>query len=596
MQKKLKYIFKRNWGKVRFQALLLLLLLSCSAHLIGQSPYFTKSAANDFLGGATIQSIYESELGFLWLGTNQGVYRYDGLEFKAYELPSDSTVSSSIVSTIYQTSNKQMLIAFEDGNLYEPSYDGQLILWEDTKLFDLSTPITGLWETQDQLWIATYGEGLLISTPDSIYRYDQDNGLLGNDIYEIIVDEASQKVYLATDLGINTCSMVGNEVQIENQTTESGLSGYVIQSLKRDPEGVYVGTFENGVFFWNPAKQSVLKLFEEWDFGSVTSIELFEDRELWIGTERRGLIQYQLNDQTFRLINEVDGLGLGRIEDLHKDAEGNLWVVSSTLGLIKANRHFDFLGKSVEQIQNIQALATDQNNQLWIGTQDGVFIMETQEGERTYTQPLGELQVNVLSLFQDINGCMWIGTFGDGIYIYDPDTEQIRHLTQEDGLVDGSVLSIDGVDNKIWVGTFAGVTQFIAPEDIFFEADIPYNLYDVEEKLNAVFIYKVFVDSKKRTWLGTDSEGINTIEEEELSYYAGADTIPFKSVYSITEDLQGDIWFTTTTEGLFRFDGETFLRFGLEDGLRNLNITSLITDVKGNILILHPNGIDILDP
>lgn len=599
MQKKSKYTFKLRWDKVRLRTLLYLVLISCSTHLLGQSPYFTKPAANDFLGGVTIQNIYESKLGFLWLGTNQGVFRYDGTDFKQYTLPTDTIAQSSMVSTIYQTKDNQMLIAFDDGRLYRPSFDGQLVPWDRSRELQIAVPITGLWENQDQLWMATYGQGLIIATPDSIYRYDQEKGLLGNDLYEMVVDEEHQKIYLATDRGVNVCSMRDGIVNIETHTAESGLPGYVIQSLKIDKNKTFcVGTFENGVFSWDPETKAIMPLFQDWNYGSVTSLELFEGRELWVGTERRGLIQYQLESQTYRLINEVDGLSIGRVEDLHKDSEGNLWVVSNTLGLIKANRYFDFLEKNIEAVQNIQAIATDQNNQLWIGTQDGVFIMdkEEEEGENRYKKALEDIETNVLSLFADERGYMWIGTFGDGIYIYDPDTDQVRHLTKEDGLVDGSVLSIDGYDDKIWVGTFAGVTQFILPEDVFSEVDMSYNLYDAENQLNAAFIYKVFVDSKKRTWLGTDSEGVNAIEDEDLSYYAGADSIPFKSVYSITEDLQGDIWFTTTTEGLFRYNGEDFLRFGLENGLRNLNITSLITDDQGNILVLHTNGIDILDP
>ena len=596
MQKKLKYVLTQSWLKVKPLVVLSLLLAFAVNPVKAQFAYFTNSPAKDFFKDISVTHLFESEFGFIWLGTDQGIYRYDGLSYKPYLLENDSLERSRSVSTIYEDANQLIWIGFEDGQIYHPTYEGGLEPWMGNQEITINKPVTNIYKRGQETWIATYGQGLYIQTPDSLYLINTDNGLLADDIYEMVLDSQGT-AYLATDRGINIIKLEEQAIELESVTADDGLPGYVIRTLLPDQSGgFWAGTYDNGVFYWNPEQQSIRTPFENWEYGIVNSLELFEDQELWIGTERKGLIQYDLKTQSAYNYTEINDLGVGRIFDLHKDKEGNLWVLSNALSVIKSNRKFEFLEKESTTIRNIQAIFSDHDNQLWVGTQEGVYQVSQENGRVQYQRELPQIESNILSLYEDPYHNLWIGTFGEGIYIYNLDNGAIRQLGTTDGLVDGSVLSIDGYDNKIYVGTLAGVTQFTINENVIREPDIPYNQYNADDKLNAAFIYKVFVDSKGNVWLGTDSEGINRIQNDRLTYFSGSDQVRFNSVYSITEDLQGNIWFTTLNEGIFRYDGQEFERFGTEEGLRNLNISSLITDRQGNILILHPSGIDIMNP
>lgn len=584
-----------SWHKVN-RVILLILFCGIGQYSFAQQPNFLPSTANDLLGDLTASKIFESSFGYLWIGTDQGLYRFDGLEYKAYDLPKDSSFASIEVSTLYETQKAEIWVAFANGQIFSPTFSGDLQPVTLTGLTDLYSPIRSIVEYKDQIWLATYGQGLYVLTPDNTYNFTVADGLSGNDLYQMSLDSTGL-AYLATDRGVNTLRLTEKEAIIKKITLAEGLSANVIRTMENDgQDGFFIGTYDNGVYYWDPKSNQEQVLIKDWDFGVINSLSVFPEREIWIGTERKGLIQYDLRTKTYQVFSEIDGRSIGRILDLHKDQEGNLWILSNALNILKTNRRFDFIPATSPEVKEIQALLTDANDQLWLGTQTGVFQLKSEDGQFRYERKFPEIQANILSLYQDPMGNLWIGTFGEGIYIYNPSNEKIRHLTTEDGLVDGSVLSIDGNQEHIWVGTLAGVTEFELEADIMASEMIPYQRFEQEPQLNATFIYKVFVDSKNRVWLGTDSEGINLIEEDQVSYFKGTDSIAFNTVYSITEDLNGNIWFTSANNGLIKFDGETFLPFGMEDGLRNLNINSLTTDPRGNILLVHAGGIDLFDP
>lgn len=583
-----------NWHKVK-RILSLILLWGIGLSSYAQTPNFLPSVANDLLGDLTASKVFESSLGYLWLGTDQGLYRFDGIEYKAYDLPKDSAFASLEVSAFHETKNAELWVTLSNGQIFSPTFSGDLRPVGLPGLSKLYSPIRSIAEYEDQIWLATYGQGLYILTPDSSYNFKVEDGLSGNDLYQIAID-SSGLAYLATDRGINTLRLENQQATIQKITAAEGLPDHVIRTMGIDDQGgFFIGTYDNGIYYWNPESGKEELLIEDWDFGVINSLAVFPEREVWIGTDRKGLIQYDLRSKTYQVFSEVDGLSIGRVLDLHKDQEGNLWILSNALNILKTNRRFEFIKNTSPDVQEIQALLKDHQDQLWLGTQTGIFQLNLENDLEQYERVLPEIEANILALYQDEANNLWIGTFGEGIYIYNAEQQEMRHLTTEDGLVDGSVLSIDGNGTKVWAGTLAGVTAFQLESNVMDQTMIPYQQFSEETQLNASFIYKVFVDRQDRVWLGTDNEGINLIDNGAIRYFPGTDSISFNTVYSITEDFEGNIWFTSSNNGLIKFDGTAFSVFGQEAGLRSLNINSLTTDENGNLLMVHAAGIDLLN-
>src|SRR5690606_30082787 len=140
-----------------------------------------------------------------------------------------------------------------------------------------------------------------------------------------------------------------------------------------------------------------------------------------------------------------------------KDVGGNIWVVSNTNKVHVANRQFE---KIPQKLPQIQALLVDYNDRLLIGTQKGLYLHQKKDkGESVYSEVKEAKNLNILSLYEDQFKNIWIGTFGDGVYVLNTEKAQVRLITEKDGLTNDNVISIQGKKNKLWLATFGGVTE-----------------------------------------------------------------------------------------------------------------------------------------
>lgn len=549
---------------------------------------------------AKIELIFEAQNSLLWFGTSEGLFSYDGLEFVPF-LKNDTT--SNHVRTIYQDVNGLIWVGYEDGSIATLEKQ-QLVDWQPEEGTPI-VPITGLGEDgQGNFWVATYGEGVYYKEGRHLYNINIDDGLLGEDIYVMHKDKKGS-MWFGTDGGISVCSIKNGEKDVENITREDGLPDEIIREFLMDEKGnFWIGTYDKGVCYYDFDKKTFEYPIEHWDRGIVNHLELFEERELWIGTEGNGVWILSLIDGTIQPLTGEGNLLNSKVYDLHKDIEGNIWVISNTHGICHANRQFEFIQTDFD---NIQCIIADSENTIWVGTQKGLFTHHLDSvGKSFFVKCLSNLDLNVISLYEDKYQNLWIGTFGEGVYIFNKKSQQIRQLTEKDGLTNGSILSMDGINGHIWLATLGGVTEIDLTENILYSKSIQHRNFNQENGLGTNFIYKVFIDSQGRTWFGTDGKGISVLEDGKIKNYQTAShrhidekvekTVQLKAVYSITEDQQGHIWLSTAKEGIFEFNGEAFQHLTVKEGIRDLEITSLITDAKGNILILHPTGIDILAP
>ncbi len=565
-----------------------------------QSPFFKTHQFGETYRNAKIELIFEAQNSLLWFGTSQGLFSYDGLEFVPF-LKHDST--SNHVRAIFQDSNGQMWVGYNDGSI---AYMEKLQLknWVPEE----GTPVVAITGFQEDslgwFWIATYGEGIYYKDENHLYNINTDDGLLGDDIYVMTKDKLG-RIWVGTDGGISICSIEDGKKILKNLTPEDGLPDDIVREIIPDEKGnFWIGTYDKGVSFYDFEKGQFHNPVPNWDQGIVSKLELFKDKELWIGTEGNGVWLLSLLNGNLQTLSGQNQLSGSKIHDLHKDIEGNIWVISNLHGICHANRQFEFIDTEFE---NTQTIFADKDNLVWIGTNIGLFTHHLDEfGNSVFRQHLKNYNLNVISLFEDKYGNLWIGTFGDGLYVFNKNSNKIRRLTEKAGLTNGSILSINGNNQKVWLATLGGVTEILLNDDLLNFNELNIQNFNHEDGLGTNFIYKVFIDTQERLWFATDGNGISLLENGIITNYQKAahthegethtEDIELKTVYSITEDKQGHIWLSTAKKGIFEFDGEKFEHLTVKEGIRDLAITSLITDVKGNILIVHPTGLDILTP
>ncbi|KAA3624098.1 MAG: hypothetical protein DWQ02_23555 [Bacteroidetes bacterium] len=569
-----------------------------SSWLHSQSFFFSEPERDESLRELTLSTIFQDSRGYLWLASAQGPIIFDGL---SYELFTKNDSTSNNVSAIAEDHSGKIWIGYEDGSIYYKNFEG-LTAWIPEEGLP-AAPITGMEFTKNgQFWFSTYGEGIYVFENNRVYNFNTDDGLTGEDIYSIACDE-NGLVWAANDGGISVCSFADGQKKVNNLSREDGLPDEIVQVLKKDKSGkIWIGTYEKGFCFYDPAIKKIVVPEVSWEGGAINCFEVFPDHEVWIGTEDKGLWVYDLTNGNIEEVADNASFSNAKIFDLQKDMEGNIWISSNKIQLTKTNRQFEFVW---DIPPNIQALIVDGDGTVWLGTQNGLFSL--QPGlQSSYEEHLASLDINVVSLFEDEFGNIWIGTFGEGLYCYHPGRGTYRLFTQNDGLTNGSILSLDGRPGELWIASLGGVTTFEYDEDILESRRYNSKNFNQNSALGTNFIYKVFLDKQGRVWFGTDGKGLALYEKGQIKnfdYQDGAEGLSseelvdrrFKTVYSITQGASGDIWFSTARDGLFKFDGENFVHFTTEDGLRHMEISCLEADRNGNILIVHPEGIDLLN-
>ncbi|MCB0519400.1 MAG: histidine kinase [Lewinellaceae bacterium] len=573
-------------------------LLWLAGNCQGQAPFFKAHELGEPFQQVKAGFVYEDYNGVLWFGTTGGLFLFDGIEFQPF-LKTDST--SNHVRSIFRDSKKRFWVGYEDGSVYH--LKGQKLRAWQLGQQGQNAPVNGFAEDgYGNIWISTYGDGVYIFDEKKLFHLDSTDGLPTNEVYVMTTDKAGQ-AWLGTDGGISACSLAGSQKSVKNYTTQDGLPDDIVLAILPNSEGkLWVGTHDGGVCLFDPGKESFEFPIDKQDLGIVKCLELFEGTDLWIGTHGNGVWRYSLQQGS---LSHLPPFEQAKVTDLHKDIEGNIWVLTNARGIFSANRQFEFVATNFE---NVQAVLTDTKNRLWIGTPHGLYSHQMDwDGKSSFQQHLEKLNLNTVSLFEDEFGNIWIGTFGQGVYVYQPATGATRHISLQDGLVNGSIMSLAGQKKgQLWMATLAGATEISYSGDVLKNGALNIRHLGRQDGLGSSFLYKVFIDSKGRVWFGTDGQGVCVLENGRLKNFPIATHLQengkleeetrLYAVYSITEDQNGHIWLSTDRAGIFEFDGTNFQHLTVKEGIRDLEITSLATDANGLVLIVHPTGLDLLTP
>ncbi|MBK8491037.1 MAG: histidine kinase [Saprospirales bacterium] len=557
--------------------------------LPGQKPFFRVHPFPEEFRQVRINEMLQASSNYIWLGTTDGLFRFDGEVVLSVEFPQPGGPFS--VTALYEDRQQTLWVGLESGAIYFMDHSGALQLWEIEEGHPAAA-ITAFGEDPaHQLWISTYGEGLYCWKGGRLYNFSREDGMSGEEIYDMGVDSFGQ-VWCGTDQGISLVRWKDGSKVVEQLSLDQGLPDEIVRFILTDGQcGIWVGMHDGGLCRINPRSHKVDFSLPDWDLGVVSALACFHNREVWIGTETNGLFRLDLKAMELEPLPLSQGRPTNKIYALLRDSEGGVWVAGNTPGFYSTNRQFEFVENSPGDIQSVLACP---HGQVWIGTQKGLFLKPVLRD--TFLSILPQLPLNVISLYEDTFQNIWIGTFGDGVYIYRHSDGKFSHIGEGRQLQNGSVLSMDGAGPTIWLATLGGVTEFILEGDPLDNGTIRSKSYGQESGLGTNFIYRVMVDSKGRTWFCTDGKGLSVLENGAITTYSHADSIPLKAVYSIAEDHMGQIWFSTPDRGLFKFDGQHFSTISLKEGIRNLSISGIATTARGQLLIVHPSGIDLLNP
>lgn len=565
-----------------------------------QYPFYRKVDVEEENLTVKSTALLKDHQGFLWIGTSEGLFKFSG------------TAPQKIGETQEESTRLYITALAEDNNgvVWAGCRNGSIITVNNQQPV-LFTPVEGLPQTaitailldnHRRMWFATAGEGIYYSDGNHLHHLTTADGL-SDDNVNCLSLSGEDEITAGTDRGLSFISTGSGKTHITFFTTKNGLPDNIIRSIvpSRVKDIVWVGTQSKGILQFNiPAKQ-ILYMPGGWTYGQVN--DLCEDHEaVFIATEQDGMISFDKASRLFKKNIFRDSFTVKRVTDIETDNEENIWLAADSrlLGFTGSWLTY-WMGNPQVSFAKIHTLLADENNILWF-TPDfrlykGMDLMQNGTGRlSSYDITPPEELVDITCLYKDVQGYLWIGTMGKGVYRMNSITGARRPVTENTVTNNGHILSIAGKDNEVWISTLNGVARFYLNDSTYdLKQKIGFSNYSKNDGLGSDYIYHIMVDSRNRVWFATDGAGVCVYEHNLFLNYYHSKRFPSKVAYSLAEDKEHHIWVSTYNDGLFEFDEKKFTQYGLKNGLTDLAITSVGVDNQGNIIAVNKKGIDILN-
>jgi ligand-binding sensor domain-containing protein len=560
----------------------LLFFLFIIGFAYGQAPYFQSYYLLRKNEPVQINTVFQDRTGFIWLGTNKGLFKYDGIGSKRFT-KSDSLPDEN-VTAIAQDSLGRIWTGHKNGEL-------AIIDNESIKKFSPSEGSAAesisdiLFDNDGNLWFSTLNDGLYYFIDDRLFRLDDTDGMPDLFIYDIAQDNEG-RIWAGTDGGAVICELKNKKASLKVISYKQGLPDNIIKKIVFGNDGsVWLGTEDAGVIKYDPTSgQSKTLASEEWKYGTVTDF-VIDGSQFWISTLKGGLVVYNQQTKKSKVLNQndKDNTRFVSINKLLKDREGNIWIGSKT-GLSRTYGDYIEYLNTLEPAQdkNIVALTVDKEGNIWFSNSYGLYKRALKEdGNASVEKQLTGTafqKYTVISLYTDAQGYIWAGLYGEGILRIHPRSGKITYLNKE--LRNGNILSITGKGNIVWLATLGGATRIKIEGE---KLDV--TNYGSEEGLISDYIYQVFIDSRDQIWLATDGKGVDRFDGRMFHHYS--DGLNSKVIYGFAEDNDHNIWVNAQADGLYELTDTGFNPIAKEVRLRDRNISSLSSDAEGNLVIAH---------
>jgi len=481
------------------------------------------------------------------------------------------------------------------------------------------------------LWFGTY---------DGLNKYDgnefivyknipgQQNSLINNSI-NVLFEDSNKNIWIGTHYGACRYDRVHDIfIPIERLRTT-----YVNGIYELDNGIICFSTYVDFMLY-NPEDESIVSIYNK---GVPLNYDLFTggilkyaDNKYCI-TTKKGLYSLNgiTNDITPIYIHNYSNSHEINIETIYRDKYDNIWVGTFEKGLFLLNLHGDdstefvltnYLNDSFREngftAKNIEVFAEDENDNLWIGTESGVFILNLkalQDGKVVFYnlkhEPGNDFSLpnsSIKSIHKDKVGTMWVGSHASGVSYYNKllfKFHVLQYMNDITGINQKQVSYIYGEKKFFWIGTENGLNKYDMTTGKW-----EYFVHDPndETSIGSNIITLVYRDSRGNLWVGTWAGGLNLLDEKSGTFTRfiheedNMHSITCNNVFGLVEDDKGRLWVGTMGGGVNRYDyiSNRFIKYMSNSGTNSFSsnwIKNIMKDRKGNLWFATGYGLNVYD-
>ena len=568
--------------------MLLLIILLITTNIVYVSAYnninFKNITSEDGLSQGTVETIIQDDQGYIWLGTNDGLCRYNGYEFKIYKHDEEleNSITNNYIVDIKQDNSGNIWVGTANG-LSKIDTKTDLITNynmndEEKSLSHYNIGDILITKSGDVLVGTSDGLNIYNEKKDEFYRIFNKDSDLSSQFIRSLAEDENQNIWVATNNGIDKIDIKNNKNIISFKTGHGkfDISENDIYVVRYDPKGY-----------------------------------------IWAGALKEGLNRIDINTNEVKQYKndyrDEKSLPGNYVKDILRDSSGNLWVGTDN-GLAKYNEQTENFATYKNKIYDKTSLVNDEvfsiqedeSGLIWIGTYAGISMFDPNTNIEHYKKdPFDENSISdnsIHGIYEDKDGLLWVGTNSKGVNVINRKNYNVKHLnkTSKDyPISDDNINDIVGIDNKIFIATKNGLNEV--------DKDLKtINIYNTEDGICNNNITALFADSKKNVWIGT-ANGIsvlntNTNEIIDITDILTNHNIEDQYIKVIYEDSKGNYWVGCFIDGgIVKIDPnkrtiENY-RNKKEDktSISSNNIRSIVEDKNGNIYIGTSYGLNKLN-
>ena len=549
------------------------------------------------LPSSLINTVTIAKNGIIWIGTGNGLCSYDKdhKNFIRYSFKESSRSNSVVVYKILEDSDRTLWLGTSIGLInFDPSTQDLRIYNNETSYINIREIIE---DNKGNLWLGSYNGLYYFDTKSRRITEWEFKNINYDGVSSIIID-SSGNVWVGTyssGIILITPDYKSYYQILNNPNNPSSLKSSHIKDIYIDKDqGFWIGTKFAGIYYADTRKnifkhtEPKIQIFN--DFKNVYTNCFYNDGDsiYWIGTKFNGLIKVSANTQRIDTIiptkNKINNDRFNRIQSVIKDKNNNLWIgtVNGIVRMDPSNR-FHYIPNFY-----VNTIFQDSNEIIWVGTLNGLYVVNKNNGLEefsTFINPdfFNNKSLDFLNIFEDSSSNLWFSTRNNGLYMFENRNGELKHFihTAEDSTSISSNLvrfTIEDRNNNIWIGTRGnGLNKFNADKNNF-------TWITEKDGLPTNFLLNAQLDIKGQIWIGSHN-GLICFNPE-----TGHIESYFKN-----DGLQNDIYEINSSghvkNGHLLFGGSNGLNVFHPDSIFKPDITSpiIITSVKSYDEVLARN-------